>query len=147
MRGCEQLVQVMSALTTSVLAESCRRPEELARTAITSERLRMRSTTGRILASGGSMIWTYNIIFDTDISASFLCSNSRIITHIRLWTSRFREHGHISRFHDFDAHVVSHFDSAPHLGCAKNFEAQNGKIILLGEFHDDLISSGVLRRR
>jgi hypothetical protein len=61
MRGCEQLVQVMSALTTSVLAESWRRPEELARTAITSERLRIRSTTARILARGGSMICTYNI--------------------------------------------------------------------------------------
>jgi hypothetical protein len=37
-RGCEQLFQVTSALTASVLAESCRQPEVLARTAITSER-------------------------------------------------------------------------------------------------------------
>ena len=60
-RGCVQLFQVISALTTSVLAESCRQPEELARTAITSERLRMRSTTVRIFPRGGSMIWTYQI--------------------------------------------------------------------------------------
>jgi hypothetical protein len=74
MRGCEQLVQVMSALTTSVLAESCRRPEELARTAITSDRLRMRSTTARILARDGSMIWTYSTMYiiEADISAIFL---------------------------------------------------------------------------
>jgi hypothetical protein len=54
------LFQVMSALTASVLAESCRQPDELARTAITSERERMRSTTARIFVSGGSMIWTWN---------------------------------------------------------------------------------------
>ena len=86
-------------------------------------------------------------IIEADISAILPCPNSRIITYIRLWTSWFREHGHISRFHDFYAHVVSHFDSPPHLGCAKNFEAQDGKIVLLGEFHDDLISPGVLRGR
>ena len=58
--GCEQSFHVMSALTTSVLAERRRQPDELARTAITSERFRIRSTTARILVSGGSMIWTYN---------------------------------------------------------------------------------------
>ena len=56
--GCEQSLQVMSALMTSVLADSRRQLDELARTAITSERFRIRSTTARIFVSGGSMIWT-----------------------------------------------------------------------------------------
>src|SRR6266404_2692365 len=58
-RGCTQLFHVMSALTTSVLAESRRQPDALARTATTSESARMRSTTARIFVRGGSMTWTY----------------------------------------------------------------------------------------
>jgi len=75
---------------------------------------------------------------------SFLCQPYE--THIGLRASRFSEQCHIRGFHHLDSHVMSHLDPTSHVSRTKDFEAQDGKVVLLREFHNDFVSSSVLRR-
>ena len=41
---------------------------------------------------------------------------------------------------------MSYLDLTSHVGCTKDFEAQDGKVVLLREFHNDFVSPSVVRR-